>query len=79
MGSITLIMLMVVCYSVSVRASRDEAKAVTVKPGDTLWAIAAQHGDPRDDIRKVIFEIKRLNGLDSSAVSPGQVLRVPVR
>lgn len=46
-----------------------------VRPGDTLWAIAAARyaGDPRE----AIWRIERRNGLVSAALSPGQVLTLP--
>ncbi len=77
--SVTLVMFLIVCYSVNAIAGRDETTVVTVRPGDTLWAIAEKYGDHTGDIREFIYNIKRLNGLQSSAVSPGQVLVVPIR
>lgn len=47
----------------------------TVRTGDSLWAIAARmlgSGSRYD-------EIKRLNGLKSDLITPGQVLRLPKR
>lgn len=52
-------------------------ETVTVVPGDTLWSIAttiAPEADPRD----VIDEIRRLNLLQSGALSVGQELALPV-
>lgn len=49
-----------------------------VRPGDTLWDIAALYGDPGDDTRELIQDIKVLNGLDTSVIVVGQVLTVPV-
>ncbi|MDP3984346.1 MAG: LysM peptidoglycan-binding domain-containing protein [Acidimicrobiia bacterium] len=47
-----------------------------VAPGDTLWAIASGLGSDQD-IRIVIADIKRLNRLDTSALSTGQSLLIP--
>ena len=46
-----------------------------VRPGDTLWAIASSRyaGDPRE----AVWRIKDVNGLESSSLSPGTVLRLP--
>ena len=53
---------------------------VYVKPGDTVWQIAAKYTTGKDDVREVIYEIRKINKLDNNAsVYPGQVLKVPVR
>jgi LysM repeat protein len=46
-----------------------------VKPGDTLWSIAARTfpGDPREGV----WELRERNGLDSATIVPGQVLVLP--
>jgi nucleoid-associated protein YgaU len=50
-----------------------------VAPGDTLWQIAQELSTPGDDLRRIIHDIRQTSGLDSSAIYPGQVLRVPQR
>ncbi|SIO15354.1 LysM peptidoglycan-binding domain-containing protein [Agromyces cerinus] len=50
---------------------------VTVAQGDSLWAIA-ESIDPSGDVRDVIDEIIRLNGLDDAVVEPGQRLALPL-
>lgn len=53
---------------------------VYVKPGDTIWQIASNYATDKDDVREVVFEIRRINKLDNNAhVYPGQSLKVPVR
>ena len=46
-----------------------------VRPGDTLWSIAAAHagGDPR----KGVWELQQRNGLKDTLIVPGQVLTLP--
>ena len=46
-----------------------------VRPGDTLWEIAAERydGDPRE----AIWRIKERNGLRRSELHPGVVLALP--
>lgn len=46
-----------------------------VKPGDTLWTIAASHfaGDPREGI----WEIQQRNHLASATIAPGEKLVLP--
>ena len=46
-----------------------------VRPGDTLWAIAADRyaGDPR----KAVWRISERNGLAGRALQPGTLLYLP--
>lgn len=56
-------------------------KEVVVESGDTLWQIASEHqaDDPdRQDIRKRIHQICRINGISADTLYPGQVLMIPV-
>jgi hypothetical protein len=53
------------------------AERVTVRPGDTLWAIAVREA-PGVDPRETVAAILDLNALESSAVEAGSVLLLPV-
>ena len=47
-----------------------------VRPGDTLWAIAAEHYG--GDLRKAVWRIRERNGLDDpGALQPGAVITLP--
>jgi nucleoid-associated protein YgaU len=50
---------------------------VIVRPGESLWKIARTHGNPRHDIRKVIYEIQKIIQLQSATIHPGQIILVP--
>jgi Tfp pilus assembly protein FimV len=50
---------------------------VQVAPGDTLWGIASAIATD-GDVRSMMNEIERLNALESTGLSAGQKLRVPV-
>lgn len=52
------------------------AERVTVRPGETLWAIA-ERVRPDDDPRATIERIRDMNALDSGVAQAGQVLLVP--
>lgn len=54
----------------------DAYEVVTVRPGDTLWDIAADAADG-ESVPSMVSEIRDLNSLDSSMVVVGQELRVP--
>lgn len=51
------------------------AGSVTVQPGDTLWSIA-QRTAPQRDPRQVVDQLRRLNHLNSVALTPGQTLKL---
>jgi nucleoid-associated protein YgaU len=51
--------------------------SVVVRPGDTVWSIAAGVAGAGEDVRAVVDAIERLNDLEGAVVVPGQVLEVP--
>lgn len=53
-----------------------ETAVVWVGAGETLWDVA-QRVAPNSDPRAVVERIRQLNGIEGSAVQPGQQLRVP--
>jgi hypothetical protein len=50
--------------------------SVVVQPGDTLWSIASSLDDGRD-VRVLVDELQRRNGLEGAALVPGQILALP--
>ena len=57
-------------------AGGTHAAVVTVRPGETIWAIAervAPGSDPRDTVQAILD----LNGLQTSQVRVGTALRLP--
>lgn len=75
--ALVLALAFAVLLSIATRASHGSGaeRSYVVRPGDTLWAIAAARygGDPR----KSVWEIMKRNGLRSSELRPGQALRLP--
>ncbi|WP_163542511.1 LysM peptidoglycan-binding domain-containing protein [Occultella kanbiaonis] len=59
-------------------AAPTEVATVVVSPGESLWAIAAEHAAPGADVRVVVDQIMELNSLATSTVVAGQALTVPV-
>ncbi len=47
-----------------------------VKPGDTLWSIAAAHGTG-GDVRAAVYSIRSANHLSGATIVPGQTLVLP--
>jgi nucleoid-associated protein YgaU len=84
--SVALVLALLLAFSVVARA--DDADTPTgsavssithvVRSGDTLWDIASGVAEPGSDVRNVVEDIKRANGLRDSLIHPGQVLVVPV-
>ena len=66
-----------IAWAFLARASQGAGPTIryTVKPGDTLWTIAARRyaGDPRD----AIYRIVQRNHLPSSVIVPGERLVLP--
>lgn len=58
------------------RGTAPTTEKVVVDQGDTLWGIATRVGGP-GETRTVMYEIEKLNHLESSALVEGQVLLVP--
>lgn len=58
---------------------RPRLLAVTVDQGDSLWGLAARYGPGNRDIRLMVDEILRINGLASPELQPGQVVLIPGR
>ncbi|MDQ2872063.1 MAG: LysM peptidoglycan-binding domain-containing protein [Candidatus Eremiobacteraeota bacterium] len=50
---------------------------VTVRPGDTLWTIAATHTTSAGDVQETVDRISEVNHLGPAAIQPGQHLRIP--
>jgi hypothetical protein len=48
-----------------------------VSNGDTLWNVAAREYGSDVDMRRAVFAIREVNGLNASAVSPGERLMLP--
>jgi LysM domain-containing protein len=57
-------------------ADTGEPEVAVVRPGDTLWSIAARHA-PSDDPYGMIEDIRRLNDLTGNTIQPGQELILP--
>lgn len=63
----------------SVFANREEEPdyiSYIVQPNDSLWSIAEEFGGD-EDIRKTVYEIEQLNGVDSDSLKVGIRLFIP--
>ncbi len=75
-----LVLLTVLAFSqLSVLANRIEEPeyiAYIVQPEDSLWSIAEEFGGG-EDIRKTVYEIQKLNGVNSGSLEVGTRLFIP--
>lgn len=53
--------------------------SVIVKPGDTLWSIAAENNPDNEDIRTLVHRIKRHNRITSNTIYSGEEIFIPVK
>ena len=77
-GKTLLVLLVsVIAWAGFVHPSEATSRDATyvVQPGDTLWAIAARHY--AGDVREAVWRVRDANELGSSALLPGQRLRLP--
>lgn len=59
--------------------NKTEYIEVTVKAGQNLWQIADTYDNNKIDLRKFIYDIKKLNNIaKDSMIYPGQILKIPV-
>ena len=58
-------------------ASTQQYVQIEVQPGDTLWALAQEYGPSDMDVRNVICEICRLNGITAADLKAGQYITIP--
>ncbi|MHA7963346.1 LysM peptidoglycan-binding domain-containing protein [Paenibacillus sp. CAU 1782] len=83
--SAVLFAVLSTCFLIAVTNALPETVAepsgneivIAVGSGDTLWGIAGRHSDGGQDIRYVVHMIKERNGLQTSAIMPGQRLILP--
>ena len=74
---LTTFVITVLAWAVLVRTSDGAGppRAYVVKPGDSLWSIAADQyaGDPREGV----WKLQKQNGLAGVTIRPGQRLFLP--
>ena len=71
-----VVLLGQLAHVAQVAAVPDETVAVHVAEGESLWQLA-RRAAPQADPGAVVERIVEVNGLESAAVTPGQVVLVP--
>ncbi|TDO78340.1 LysM domain-containing protein [Halanaerobium saccharolyticum] len=50
-----------------------------IESGESLWSIAAHYYNSNNvDLRKIIYDIKKINNIDSAVITPGSKLIIPL-
>lgn len=53
-------------------------KDIEIKNGQTLWQIVESEFGSDINIRKYVYQIKQINNLENSKLTPGQVIKIPI-
>lgn len=75
---VAILMIGAIAGAAGAAATRPHAQAwrcVTVRPGETLWSIAAHN--PAADRRQTIYRIEQENGLPDGGAQAGSTIWVP--
>ena len=75
-----LSLLITVFYTlISFSENTNNFRKHEIKKGESLWSIAAKyHNSNNVDLRKIIYEIKNLNNIDSAVITPGEEIIIPL-
>ncbi len=68
-------------FNTTLSHGEEEQKTIYVSNGDTLWSIAEYEQENNDyyknlEIREIIYQIKKINNLESNALQIGQKLLI---
>ena len=75
--SLCLLCLCMLVEYISVEYVPMQTKTVIVQPGQTLWEIAADNLPEGKGIQRYIYDIKTVNGMETSELQAYQRLEVP--
>jgi LysM repeat protein len=79
-GIVVMIVMLSNALTYTVNAftrTSDTYEEVIVQSNDTLWEIAAKATPDGQDIRNTVYQIRKLNKLESAMLHPGQRLLIP--
>lgn len=74
---------MLIFFNISYSNSEVEYKSRFVSRGETLWSIAADEQKNNDyfenqDVRRIIYEIRKINNLSNNELFEGLELKIPI-
>lgn len=53
-------------------------KEYFVNPGDNLWNISINNIPKDFDVRKMVYEIRKVNNLETAYIYPGDIIKIPI-
>lgn len=73
---LTIIFLIIILINsiINVPKYTEIHKTIYISEDETLWDIAREYKKPNQDIRDYIYQIKKLNNMDTAAIYEGQAL-----
>mgnify|MGYP000903197256 CR=1 FL=1 len=81
---VVIIAIVIACLSFSDPAAaykennQTQMQSIIIEKGDTLWSVAKVYYPKYEgDIRQLIYEIKKINDMETSAIYDGQILYLP--
>ncbi len=81
---IVIVLLLLLCLIINNTYSKAKIsyKEDYIIKGDTLWSIAVHEVNTNEyykgkDVRKVMYEIKKINNLESNNLTIGQKIKIP--
>lgn len=77
--SIIIFSIIVMFFSFTKNQEYTESyKNIYISKNETLWSIAKEYKKPNQDIRDYIYEIRKLNNMESATIYEGQELIIIV-
>lgn len=79
---IVLVLAIIVALWFAVTSFNSKAEPIryeeyTVSIGDTVWDIAMGCSNGQD-VRKLVYEIRKLNNIDDGIINAGDVIQIPI-
>ncbi len=50
---------------------------MTIISGDTLWEIAKRNNPYNQDVRKIVYEIMKINDMKTANLKVGSIIKIP--
>ncbi|MFO7814584.1 MAG: LysM peptidoglycan-binding domain-containing protein [Halanaerobiales bacterium] len=79
--SVILVSIIIIISILSLKVMTEKEvyyKDIEIKNGQTLWQIVENEFGSDSNIRKYVYQIKQINNLQNSNLSPGQVIKIPI-